>query len=203
VGNKKKSQAEEIRAAKVKAKEDKEVAKVLEQSRLEAGIAAKELKSLPSTPAVPTPLNFLGSRGLVICDAYGNLNISSSSSISLATPISQAISLGKGVNERSKNKSHHHFLPRSLDRSSESKDSRAPDALEKKSSVCALTRESKNSFVNSGSLASESLLPTSEAKSDTESELNLFTFPEVGGMTVSATSSHSPLLPCTNEFLVF
>jgi hypothetical protein len=114
----------------------------------------------------------------------------------LATPISQAISLGKVVKERSKNKSHHQFLPRSLDRSSESKDSRAPDALEKKSSVYALTRESKNSFVNSGSLASESLLPTSsEAKSDTESELNLFTFPEVGEMTVSATSSHSPLLP--------
>jgi hypothetical protein len=56
-------------------------------------------------------------------------------------------------------------------------------------------RESQNSFVNSGSLGSETLLPTSEAKSDTESERNLFTFPEVGGMTVSATSSHSPLLP--------
>ncbi len=63
-----------------------------------------------------------------------------------------------------------HSLTLSLDCSSESKDSRAPDALEKKSSECALTRESKNSFVNSGSLASESLLPASEAKSDTKSE---------------------------------
>jgi hypothetical protein len=42
----KRSQAEERRAAKVKAKEDKEMAKVLEQSRLEAEIAAKELKTL-------------------------------------------------------------------------------------------------------------------------------------------------------------
>ncbi len=54
------------------------------------------------------------------------------------------------------------FLTPSLDRSSEPKDSRAPDALEKKSSECALTRESKNSFVNSGSVAPESLIPPSE-----------------------------------------
>jgi hypothetical protein len=48
----KKSQAEERRKAKEKTKEDKEMAKVLEQSRLETEIAAKELKTLSCTPAM-------------------------------------------------------------------------------------------------------------------------------------------------------
>jgi hypothetical protein len=82
-----------------------------------------------------------------------------------------------------------------LDRSSESKDSRAPDVLEKKSSECTPTRESKNSFVNSGGVVPESLIPSSKVKSDAESEINLFTFPEEGSMTVGATSGHSPLRP--------
>jgi hypothetical protein len=55
----------------------------------------------------------------------------------------------------------------------------------KAQSLLSRVNLSKNSFISSGSLASESPLPTSEAKSDTESELNLFTFPEEGSMTVS------------------
>jgi hypothetical protein len=50
------SQKEEKKKAKEKVKEDKEMAKVLEQSRLEAEIAAKELQSLSCTPTNPIAL---------------------------------------------------------------------------------------------------------------------------------------------------
>jgi hypothetical protein len=66
--------------------------------------------------------------------------------------------------------------------------------LEKKSSECTPTRESKNSFVNSGGVAPESLIPSREAKSDAESEINLFTFPQEGDTLVCADPGHSPLL---------
>ena len=89
----------------------------------------------------------------------------------------------------------HQFLTPPLDRSSESKDSRAPDALEKKSSECTLTRESKNSFVKSRSVPPESIIPPSEAKSDAESEINLFTFPQGNHTTGCTDSGHSPLRP--------
>jgi len=127
-----KSQKEDRKRAKERQKEEDEMAKVLEQSRLEAEVAAKELKSLSCTPGNPTPLLPLQRRGLVVCDVHGNMNISSSSRISLATPIAQAIAIEKLAEEHRKKKSHSlHFSP--LDRSSESKDSRTPDALEKKS----------------------------------------------------------------------
>ena len=89
------SQKEDKRRAKAKAKEEKEMAKALEESRLASERQARKLKTLSSIPAVPTPLHTLECRGLVVCDVFGNLNISSSSNISLATPISQAIALGK------------------------------------------------------------------------------------------------------------
>jgi hypothetical protein len=63
----KKSQKEERKRAKEKDKEDKEMAKVLEQSRLEAEVAAKELKSLSCTPANPTPSSLLGQEGILLC----------------------------------------------------------------------------------------------------------------------------------------
>ena len=70
----KKSQKEERKRAKEKDKEDKEIAKDLEQSRLEAEVAAKELKSLSCTPANPTPLLTLGTRrNLIVCDVHGNM----------------------------------------------------------------------------------------------------------------------------------
>ncbi len=79
----KKSQKEERKRAKEKDKEEKEIAKVLEQSRLEAEIAAKELKSLSCTPANPTPLLTLGTRrNLIVCDVHGNMHVSSSPPIS-------------------------------------------------------------------------------------------------------------------------
>ncbi len=71
----KRSQVEERRRTKEKAFENKEMAKVLEQSRLEAEIAAKELKSLSCTPANPTPL-------LVVCDAHGNMHTSAAHPVS-------------------------------------------------------------------------------------------------------------------------
>jgi hypothetical protein len=187
------SQKEEKKKAKEeKAKEDKEMAKVLEQSRLEAEIAAKELQSLSCTPANPTPLLTLGTRNLIVCDVHGNMHVSAAPPVPSQRP--SFLPSSEEIMAMYPPPKHRHFLSCPPDRSSESKDSRAPDALEKKSSEFSLTRESKNSFVNSGSLASASLLPASEAKSDTESELNLFTFPE-GGMTVGATSGHSPLPP--------
>jgi hypothetical protein len=126
-----------------------------------------------------------------VCDVHGNMHASAAPPVPSQRP--SFLPSSEEIMAMYSPPKHRHFLSRPLDRSSESKDSRAPDALEKKSSEFTLTRESKNSFVNSGSLASESLLPTSEAKSDTESELNLFTCPE-GGTTVGATSGHSPLL---------
>ncbi len=102
----KQSQAEDRRRAKEKAKEEKEMAKALEESRLASERQARKLKTLSSTPAAPTPLHTLGRTGLVICDVFGNLNISSSSNISLAIPISQAIALEKGAEGQSKKKSH-------------------------------------------------------------------------------------------------
>ncbi len=113
------------------------MAKALEESRLASKRQARKLKYLSSAPAVPTPLHTLGRRGLVICDEYGNLNISSSSNISLATPISQAIALEKAAEGQSKKKSHS-LRSSPLDRSSESKDSGAHHALEEKGTVCAV-----------------------------------------------------------------
>jgi hypothetical protein len=168
------SQKEERRKAKEKAKEDKEMAKVLEQSRLEAELRLKGLKTLSSTPANPTPLLVLGSKNLVVCDVQGNMHTSAAPPVSSQRlpflPDSEEIRAMFPLPK------HRHFLSRPPDRRpSESKDSRVSDALEKKSSERALTRESKNSFVNSESVASESLLPTSEAKSDAESDINLLT----------------------------
>jgi hypothetical protein len=168
--------------------------KALEESRLASEHQARKLKALSSTPAVPTPLHTLGHRGLVICDAYDNLNISSSLSISSATPISQAIALEKAAEGRSKKKSHRlHSFP--LDRLSESKDSRAHHALEEKGTVCAPTLESKDSAVSSLKQAPLSLLPVNESKSDPESEVNLFMFPDSGEASCARNSIHSPLLP--------
>ena len=189
----KKSQKEERKRAKEKDKEDKEMAKVLEQSRLEAEVAAKELKSLSCTPDNPTPLLTLGARrNLIVCDVHGNMHVSASPPISserfLDVPHPEDV-----VKMFPPSKSR--LLAPPLDRSSESKDSRAPDALDKKSSECTPTRESKNSFVNSGSVAPESLIPSSEAKSDAENEINLFTFPQEGDTTACVDPGHSPLLP--------
>ena len=79
----KKSQKEERKRVKEKDKEDKEMAKVLEQSRLEAEVAAKELKSLSCTPDNPTPLLTLGARrNLIVCDVHGNMHVSASPPIS-------------------------------------------------------------------------------------------------------------------------
>ena len=50
----------ERKAAKAKAEEERELAKVLEQSRLEAERGAKELQALSSKPIAPTPLLVLG-----------------------------------------------------------------------------------------------------------------------------------------------
>ena len=101
-----KSQKDDRKRAKEKQREEDEMAKVLEQSRLEAEVAAKELKSLSCTPGNPTPLLPLQRRGLVVCDVHGNMNISSSSRISLATPIEQAIAIEKLAEEHRKEKSH-------------------------------------------------------------------------------------------------
>jgi hypothetical protein len=134
----KRSQAGERRAAKVKAKEDKEMTKVLEQSRLEAEIAAKELKTLSCTPADPTPLLILGSRSLVVCDVHGNMHASAAPLVSSQRP--PFLPDSEELRAMFAPPKHRHVLSRPLDRSSESKDSRAPDALEKKSSEFTLTR---------------------------------------------------------------
>jgi hypothetical protein len=163
----------------------------LEQSRLEAEVAAKELKSLSCTPANPTPLLTLGPRrNLIVCDVHGNMHVSASPPISSERLFD--VPHPEEVMKMFPPSKRRQFLTPPLDCSSESKDSRAPDALEKKSSECTPTRESKNSFVNSGSVTPESLIPPSEAKSDAENEINLFTFPQEGDTTACANSGHSP-----------
>ncbi len=133
---------------------------------------------------------------------FGNLNISSSSNISLATPISQAIALEKGAEGQSKKESHSlHSSP--LDRSSESKNSGAHHALEEKGTESALTLEFKDSSVNLLKQSPLSLLPVNESKSDPESEVNLFAFPDPlsgtfgspGEISCARSSTHSPLSP--------
>ena len=170
------------------------MAKALEESRLASERQARKPKTLSSTPAVPTPLHTLERRGLVICDVFGNMNISSSSNISLATPISQAIALEKAAEGQSKKKSHSlHSSP--LDLSSESKDSGAHHALEEKGTVSALTLEFKDSSVNLLKQTPLPLLPVNESKSDPESEVNLFAFPDPGEASCARNSTHSPLSP--------
>ena len=68
-----KSLKAERKAAKAKAKEDKQLAEVLEQSRLEAVRQAKELQALSSKPIVPTPLLVLGKQNLFASDKHGNI----------------------------------------------------------------------------------------------------------------------------------
>jgi hypothetical protein len=68
-----KSLKAERKAAKAKAKEDKQLAEVLEQSRLEAVRQAKELQALSSKPIVPTPLLVLGNQNLFASDKHGNI----------------------------------------------------------------------------------------------------------------------------------
>jgi hypothetical protein len=55
-------------------------------------------------------------------------------------------------------------------------------------------KESKNSSVDSVNLAPESLLPISESKSEPESEVSLFVFPESGEISCGRNFNHSPLL---------
>jgi hypothetical protein len=68
-----KSLKAERKAAKAKAKEEKQLAEVLEQSRLEAERQAKELQALSSKPIVPTPLLVLGKQNLFASDKHGNI----------------------------------------------------------------------------------------------------------------------------------
>jgi hypothetical protein len=190
----KQSQKEDRRRAKEEAKEEREMAKALEESRLASERQARKLKILSSTPAVPTPLHTLERRGLVVCDVFGNMNISSSSNISLATPIAQAIALEKSAERQNKKKSHSlHTTP--LDRSSESKDSGAHHALEEKGTISAHTLEFKDSSVNLLKQKPLSLLPVNESKSDPESEVNLFTFPDPGDASCARNSTDLPLPP--------
>jgi hypothetical protein len=73
-----KSLKAERKLAKAKAKEEKELAAVLEQSRLEAERVAKELKALSSRPVVSTPLFVLGKQNLFVSDKHGNVHGSAS-----------------------------------------------------------------------------------------------------------------------------
>ena len=68
-----KSLRAERKAAKVRAKEEKQIAEALEQSRLEAVRQAKELQALSSKPIVPTPLLVLGKQNLFASDKHGNI----------------------------------------------------------------------------------------------------------------------------------
>ncbi len=63
---------------KAKAKEEREQAEVLEQSRLEAERGAKELQALSSKPIVPTPLLVLGEQNLFVSDKHGNVHVTAS-----------------------------------------------------------------------------------------------------------------------------
>jgi hypothetical protein len=69
-----KSLKAERKLAEKKAKEEKELAGVLEQSRLEAERGARVLQALPSKPIAPTPLLVLGKQNLFVSDVFGNLN---------------------------------------------------------------------------------------------------------------------------------
>ncbi len=63
------------------------MAKVLEQSRLEAEVAAKELKSFSCTPVNPTPFLTLGTRrNRILCDVHGNTHVSAAPPISSESP---------------------------------------------------------------------------------------------------------------------
>jgi hypothetical protein len=68
-----KSLKAERKAAKAKAMEEKQLAEVLEQSRLEAERQVKELQALSSKPIVPTPLLVLGKQNLFASDKHGNI----------------------------------------------------------------------------------------------------------------------------------
>jgi hypothetical protein len=74
----KESQRAERKIAKEKKREQKELAKVLEQSRLEAERGAKELQALSSKPIVPTPLLILGKQNLFVSDKHGNVHVPAS-----------------------------------------------------------------------------------------------------------------------------
>ncbi len=104
------------------------MAKVLEQSRLDAQIVAKELKSLSCTPAYPTPLLTLRTRkNLIVCDVHGNMHVSAAPPISSESPFD--IPDPEEIKKMFPPPTHRQFLILPLDRSSESKDSRAPNAL--------------------------------------------------------------------------
>ncbi len=72
-----KSLKAERKLAKKKAKDEKELAEVLEQSRLEAERGVRVFQALPSKPIAPTPLLVLGKQNLFVSDVFGNLNVSS------------------------------------------------------------------------------------------------------------------------------
>ncbi len=74
---------------------------------------------------------------------------------------------------------------------SESKDSKVNDELGLERAKESLVSESKDTVADSVGLTSEHL-PSSESKSDSETELP-FKFPPTGGTSTEGTTMHSPL----------
>jgi hypothetical protein len=68
-----KSEKANRKLAKEKAKDEKELAEVLEKSRLEAERGARELQALSSKPITPSPLLILGKQKLFVSDKHGNI----------------------------------------------------------------------------------------------------------------------------------
>jgi hypothetical protein len=190
-----KSLKAERKAAKRKAKEKKELAEVLEQSRLEAERGARVLQALPSKPIAPTPLN------LFVSDVFGNLNVSSSAApTSFFDPFASEESkkelprvrngidmitcpkTGQIICRPRRNKENpssdapsHSFPPV---HPSESKNSKVNNELGLERAKESLAPESKDTVADSVVLSAEHL-PFSEAKSDSETEL-LLQFPAEG-----------------------
>ena len=86
-----KSLKAERKAAKAKAKEEKQLAEVLEQSRLEAERRAKELQALSSKPIVPTPLLVLGKQNLSRVTSMEIFLASPQLCLALSTPTTPSI----------------------------------------------------------------------------------------------------------------
>jgi hypothetical protein len=202
--------------SKKKAKEEKELAEVLEQSRLEAERGAKELQALSSRPTVPTPLLVLGKQNLFVTDVFGNLNVSSASApgpffdpfaseeskkepsrfrngIDIVTcpKTGELIFRPRPSKETpSSDAPPHSFPPVHL---SESNDSKVNDELGLEKPKGPLASESKDTVTDSVGLTSEHL-PPSEDKSDSETELP-FQFPAKDTTSAEGKSAQSPLHP--------
>ncbi len=199
-----KLQKAERNLAKKKAQEDKELAEVLEQSRLEAerGARERELQALSSKPITPSTLLVLGNQKLFVSYKYGNVHVSSSAVphdplfVPFVLAKSCVLNLGALIVSQKRGKKNQalmrpHIPSPQFTFLNLTNDSKVPDELEPEGSKGPHASKSKDTVTDSAGLNSEHL-PPSESKSDSETELP-FKFPAKEGTFCEENSGHSPL----------